>query len=246
MLFRSVAPGGTREFLADLPVEVIDDPDAVSLLRRLGLETLGSLLPLPAPDVRSRFGVATARVHQVLGGLEADRFRPRTPPPDLEVEVCFEPALDSSETVCFSARRSTEEFVAALTRRRLVCTELRVEVLTEGEPSLLARTWMHPRWFTAADVGDRLRYQLAGGTGPGARVTAVRFVPEIVVPEHVHAEALWGGTEARVERGIARLQGLLGHDRVLTPVLQGGRSPASRQALVPWGERPTEIGRAHV
>lgn len=243
---RIVPPGGARDFLVDLPVEVIDDADAVSLLRRLGLTTLGDLLPLPAPDVRTRFGAATSRLHQVLGGVESARFAPRVPPPDLVVDIAFEPALDSAETICFSARRTCEQLVAGLLQRRLVCTELRIEVLTEGEPALLARSWLHPRWFTAADVLDRLRYQLAGqGAGQGvglgsvhAGVTGLRFVPEIVVPEHVHAEALWGGTDARVERGIARLQGLLGHDRVLTPVVQGGRSPAARQTLVPWGERP--------
>lgn len=246
---RVVPPGRSRDLLADLPVEVLDDADAVSLLRRLGIETLGALATLPAPDVRARFGLAVARVHQALDGVDAQRFSPRTPPPDLGVEIAFEPALDSSEAICFSARRTAEGLVAGLTARRLVCTELRIEVRTEGEPPVLARTWLHPRWFTAADVLDRLRYQLAGqGAGQGvglgslgAAVTGVRLEPESVVPEHVHAEGLWGGTDARVERGIARLQGLLGHDRVLQPVLQGGRSPAERQALVPWGQRPTGL-----
>ncbi|MBZ5735869.1 DNA polymerase Y family protein [Nocardioides sp. TRM66260-LWL] len=246
---RVVPPGGARELLAELPVEVLDDADAVSLLRRLGIESLGQLAALPAPDVRARFGLAVARVHQVLDGVDAQRFAPRTPPPDLGAEVAFEPALDSAEAICFSARRTVERLVAGLTERRLVCTELCVEVRTEGEPPVLARTWLHPRWFSAADVLDRLRYQLAGqGAGQGvglgtlgAAVTGVRFEPLTVVPEHVHAEGLWGGTDARVERGLARLQGMLGHDRVLQPVLQGGRTPAERQALVPWGQRPTGL-----
>jgi len=34
---------------------------------------------------------------------------------------------------------------------------------------------------------------------------------------------------------------MLGHEAVVVPVLQGGRAPADRQALVPWGERPTGL-----
>ena len=40
-----------------------------------------------------------------------------------------------------------------------------------------------------------------------------------------------------MERGIARLQGMLGPEEVLAPALQGGRSPRDRQLLSPWGER---------
>jgi protein ImuB len=69
-------------------------------------------------------------------------------------------------------------------------------------------------------------------------VELVRFTPETVEPVASHAQGLWGaGTDERVERAVARVQGLLGHGAVTVPVLQGGRSPADQQALVPWGER---------
>jgi protein ImuB len=34
---------------------------------------------------------------------------------------------------------------------------------------------------------------------------------------------------------------MVGFDAVRRPVLQGGRSPAARQALVPWGERAVDL-----
>ena len=37
------------------------------------------------------------------------------------------------------------------------------------------------------------------------------------------------------------MQGMVGFDAVRRPVLQGGRSPAARQALVPWGERAVDL-----
>ena len=77
----------------------------------------------------------------------------------------------------------------------------------------------------------------------GRRSTGSASKLVTVVPDAVHADGLWGGTDERVERGIARVQGMLGHEAVVRPVLQGGRAPRDRQALVPWGERPRASGR---
>jgi protein ImuB len=231
----------TTAFLRPLVVEVLDDAAAVDLLRRLGLRTLGELADLP--EVRTRFGQQADWARRVIRG-EGDRpVAGRTPPPDLTVGVGFEPPLESAEAVCFSARRAAERFVAQLGERQLVCTE--VAVLVEADGVLASeRAWLHPRWFTAVDLIDRLHWQLVGSLRVGSvrsAVESVRFVPQAVVAESVHADGLWGGTDARVERGIARVQGMLGHESVVAPVLQGGRSPAERQAFVPWGERPADL-----
>lgn len=231
------------EFLRPLPVEVIPDSETVSLLRRLGLHTLGDLAQIRATDVVSRFGAEVAAVRRsVIGGVSG-QVTGRVPPPELVAEVGFETGLTSAETVCFSSRRTAEGFVAALASRQQVCTELVIEVTGEsGETS--RRAWLHPRFFSSADIIDRLHWQLAGVLAKGdihSAVTTVRFLPQEVAPESVHADGLWGGTDARVERGIARVQGLLGPEAVLAPVLQGGRSPADRQAFVPWGNRPTDL-----
>lgn len=244
----TVAAGGSAAFLRDLPVDVLAEmgaADAAALLRRLGLHTLGALADLPGADVEARFGSQTAYVRRVVLGQGARPLAGRTPPPDLVQEVAFEPPLASAETVCFSAKRAAEAFVAGLGSRRLVCTEVVISV--EAEDVLASeRVWLHPRWFAAVDLIDRLHWQLVGvlaGSATGARgalrggVGRVRFVPQAVAGEAVHADGLWGGTDARVERGIARVQGMLGHEAVVAPVLQGGRSPADRQAFVPWGDR---------
>lgn len=241
-----VAPGETGAFLRPLPVEVLDEPETVSLLRRLGLTTLGDLAALPSASVSSRLGRRAAWVHGVLHGGGARPLETRTPPPELAEHIDFEPPLADAEAVCFSTRRTAERFVAGLGRRQLVCTDVLIEVWADGqggEPAS-ARRWLHPRWFTSVDLVDRLHWQLVGSLRAGrigAPVTRVRLVPEQVAPEAVHADGLWGGTDSRVERGIARVQGMLGPEAVVAPVLQGGRSPAECQALVPWGTRATAL-----
>jgi protein ImuB len=77
--------------------------------------------------------------------------------------------------------------------------------------------------------------------GPTAGVVQLRLAPIEVVPTGAHQQALWGGSggsDERTHRALARVQTLLGHGSVLTPVLDGGRDPGRRTRLVPWGDAP--------
>src|SRR5690606_9132213 len=87
-----VAPGGAPAFLRSLPVEALEpvDPSGaamVSLLKRLGLFTLGDVAALPAAGVEARFGRQVAWVHRVMhaeAGVER-ALAIREAPPDLTV-----------------------------------------------------------------------------------------------------------------------------------------------------------------
>lgn len=85
-----------------------------------------------------------------------------------------------------------------------------------------------------------------GGTTGG--LTLVRLVPEEVYPDDGHQAGFWGGiTEAdeRAARGLARVQGLLGPESVMTGMLCGGRGPGERVRLIRWGDpRPSRRGPA--
>ncbi len=251
-----VPPGGAADFLGPLPVEVLEADgaqgrEAVSLLRRLGLRSLGDLAALPGDAVLQRFGRYGERVWRRARGDDPTPFGPRTPPPELAAEIAFDPPLDSVEAVCFSVRTTAERFVADLAQRQLVATGVRVEAECDGEIAS-ARTWLHPRYFSSRDLVDRVHWQLQAGAGASLRsrraggdgsevrapVERVRFLPDAVEAAAAHADGLWGGGgEDLVQRGVARVQAVLGFDAVVRPVLQGGRSPAARQAFVPWGER---------
>ena len=56
---------------------------------------------------------------------------------------------------------------------------------------------------------------------------------------------LWGDAGAereRAHRALSRVQGLLGPDAVVTPVLGGGRSADDQVRLVPWGDERVPPG----
>jgi protein ImuB len=72
----------------------------------------------------------------------------------------------------------------------------------------------------------------------------LRLAPDRVVPATGRQLGLWGGDAAvvdRAERVLARVQGMLGHDAVVTAVLDGGRTSAERVRWVPWGEPRDEV-----
>jgi protein ImuB len=88
----------------------------------------------------------------------------------------------------------------------------------------------------------------AGQERPTAGIVLLRLVPDEVMPYGGMQLGLWGGmgeADERAGRVLARVQGMLGPDRVLTAVLDGGRDPGDQVRLVAWGDervpdRPTE------
>jgi len=239
---RVVPAGESSAFLAPLPVTVLEH-DIVDLFARLGVQTLGQVAALPAERLIERFGVRGARLHALAAGADSRPVTPRTPPPELHREVAFEPPLELAEQVAFGVRVAADEFVAGLGAVDLVCTELRVVVTGErGERS--SRVWLHPGAFDASEVVDRVRWQLAEQTLRSA-VAHVRLEPERVDAAAHHARALFGGgPDEKVHHALSRVQAMLGHRGVVTPVVGGGRWLQERQVLVPWGDRVVPTDRA--
>jgi protein ImuB len=247
-----VDPGGSPAFLRDLPIETLDPSGAsplIDLLRRLGIRTLGTFAELPPRDVLARFGPDGAWAHRQAGGRDERPVSGRRPPVEFTVTLDLEPPVDRVDTVAFSARGTAEQFVLDLAAHGLACTCLELQALSEnGEETV--RRWRHAGVLSTVDVLDRIRWQLEGWlSGPVSRrpsggVMRLRLVPIEVVPTGAHQQALWGGSGAedeRAGRALARVQTLLGHGSVLTPVLDGGRDPGQRTRLVPWGDEPTPL-----
>jgi protein ImuB len=241
-----IPAGSSAGFLAELPISTLDEPDLVDLLTRLGIRTLGAFAALPAADVQARFGPVGTWAHRQSGAADARPIAGRRPPVEFEVEIAFEPPLDRVDAIAFSVRGTAERFISALAGHGLACTCFELIAQSDrGEETV--RRWRHAGVLTAVDVTDRVRWQLEGwlSRGPGepnapsGPVDLLRLTPIDTVPTGVHQRALWGGDGAvdeRAHRALARVQTLLGHGSVRTPVVAGGRSPAQRTRLIPWGD----------
>jgi protein ImuB len=226
--------------------------DLVSVLTRLGIETLGAFTALPFPDVLARFGPVGAWAHRVARGEDVAPPVLRRAEEDIAVEYVFEEPAQNSEQLVPVARLLAERLDAALLDAGMRCGKVRIVAGTERGQQLerVWRTDVGARAGAFANhMADRVRWQLEGwlsGTSDGPErsgLTSLGVVAEDVVPLGSEQSYLWGGVsgaDSRAQRTLERVQGLLGPDGVLAVREQGGRSPRERVLALPWGQEAAE------
>ncbi|MFJ9780133.1 DNA polymerase Y family protein [Amycolatopsis sp. NPDC101161] len=244
-----VPAGDTPGFLAPLPIAELNQPgddrgELVGLLRRLGLRTLGAFAALAERDVAGRFPKDAITAHRLARGLAERPPLRRALPPDLAVTEEFDHPLSRVDEAAFIAKTLGERFFAGLANHGLACTRLAIVAVTEaGEERV--RVWRCAEPLTARATADRVRWQCEGWLTardrPSAGIVRLRLDPEEVVGGQALQLQLGSlGRDAdaaeRAGRALVRIQGLLGPDAVVTPLLDGGRGPAERVRLIPWGE----------
>jgi protein ImuB len=251
-----VPEGESAAFLAPWPVQMLGDDAFADLLVRLGVRTLGDVAALPAEAVLARFGVDGRRFHDLARGIDPGPPVLVAPPPELIEQCELDPPAERVDVAAFAAKGLADRLCARLADRGLACTRVMIEAETEhGER--LVRCWRHDSGLTSgltpAALAERVRWQLDGWITTGsttAGLTRLRLVPDEVVPADGRQLGFWGGDQAahdRADRALARVQGMLGYDAVVTAVVQGGRTPAEQVRWVPWGEpravdRPLRVG----
>ena len=245
-------PGSSRSWLAPHPVGALGRgyEDLADLLLRLGVRTLGDLAALPEAAVLGRFGPVGLAAHRLARGLDDQPVRARTPPPDLACAVELDPPEQRVEAAAFMAKALADELHSRLEGSGLVCTKVAIEVQTEHGETLV-RHWRHEGALSASALAERARWQLDGWLsgaaerGPTGGLTLLRLTPEEVRPDAGRQLDFWGGqadSDARAARALARVQGMLGPEAVVTAVLTGARSFAEQARLVPWGDARDEAG----
>lgn len=242
-----VERGGSRKFLAPFPVSTLDRPELSDLLARLGIRTLGDFAALGATDVVGRFGSDGLAAHRLARGLDERPINARVPPPEFAVEAEIDPPAERVDAAAFVARGLAEALTARLSADGLACTRVAIEAESEhGET--FSRVWRSDSLLRAGAIVERVRWQLDGwlnapwGQRPTAGLSLLRLVPEEVKRDEGRQMGFWGGAtlaDERAHRALARVQGMLGLDAVVTAVVSGGRSPSERVRFVPWGDART-------
>lgn len=255
-----IPPGESAPWLAPQPVRALGPvyEELADLLVRLGISRLGDLAALPAGAVLGRFGPQGVEARRLALGLDDQALQGREPPPDLSCVAEMDPPEQRVEAAAFVAKSLADQLHARLEEAGLATTMVAIEVETEHGESLV-RHWRHEGALTAVALAERARWQLDGwlsgsvaGAGAGASyvgascagaptagITLLRLTPLEVRPDAGRQLRFWGGTadsDARAARAMARVQGLLGPEAVVTAVLGGGRGFADQVRLVPWGD----------
>ncbi len=242
-----VPSGRTAGWLAPLPVSVLGVASLGEFLGRLGIHRLGQFAEMDEGVVSGRLGTEGMRAHRLARGLDDHRLALDEPPPDMSIQRELDDPVDRVETIAFIATGLAEELASRLSGRGLACTRLCVEASTEHAEEL-SRWWRADRPFTARSMVDRVRWQLKGWFGlasgaPSAGITLIRLTAGEVAPDSGRQLGFLGEpaeASQRVERAVARVQGLLGHESIGTAVRSGGRGPLEQVRIVAWGEPRTE------
>jgi protein ImuB len=227
------------------PAEGQHRADLVDLVRRLGLRTLGAFAELPEKDVSARFGADAVLAHRLARGQQERPPSRRRPPPELSVTESLDPPVERVDAAAFVARHLAEQLHAGLAAHGLACTRLGIHATT-GNGEERTRVWRCAEPLTPTGIADRVRWQLDGWLRgvdgrPSAGITTLRLDPVEVVEGTALQLDLWRGegraeADERAGRALIHVQGLLGPDAVVTPVLGGGRDAGHQVRLVPWGD----------
>ncbi|PFG31121.1 DNA polymerase Y family protein [Paramicrobacterium agarici] len=241
----------TARFVAAVPIDELP-ADALAgngpLLHRLGIHVLGDYARLDITQVRDRFGPDAVRVHRLANGDDPRMVVPTGDTAEYEVHRQFDEPLDRVDQIAFSLRADVDGLTEQVAAAKSVATGIRVELRDENG-RVGERTWLHPRFFRAADILDRVRWQTQGAqTGAAALaapVSAVRITVVGLDDRANYVAGLWGDSaDQRVHNSITRVQSMIGHTEVCTIQPAGGRLLRERQTLVPWGEKPSSADRS--
>ena len=249
-----VPRGGSPDFLAPLPVEVLATGGLkgglANVLVRLGLTTLGAFADLPAADVLARFGADGLNAHRLASGVDDRLVGHRPVPPDLAVTMAFDPPVERIDQAVFAARSAAETLHERLSSQGMACTQIVIEVNTENGEHI-SRRWRDGGALSPTAVVDRVRWQLEGwlhgppALRPTSGISLLVLAPDEVVSASGRQLGFWGEASAadeRAGRACVQVVGLLGPGSVQIPEWQGGRDPDTQVALAPFVELTEETG----
>ena len=241
-----VPPGGSSEFLATQPITLLEDERIVSLLVRLGIETVGDFVALGQRAIAERFGTPGECLYLRAIGSDHSRLALAGPPVDPTQRIDLPEPYTLVDQVAFGIRRDTELYYERLLAAGSVCTRVQIKIGFDNGGNH-QRTWIHPRFFSPTELVDRVRWQLEQCLRENS--TPAEYPPGVISVEYralepedwgAHEPGLWGsGPDARVHQVFSRVQGLVGAKGVLMAHTQVSRLATDSQVFTAWGDKPT-------
>ncbi len=240
-----VTEGGAPFFLATFPVAVLASPGPVSdelvdVFGRLGLRRLSDVVALSPSDVLARFGNEGMVAHRLAAGADEQLPHLTRPPDDMVVEMELDPPAERVDQVAFAGKVLADRLHELVAARGMACTRVVISASTTGG-ALVERVWRHEGALSAADISQRVRWQLDGWLSrrhavDRGGVCRLWIAPDEVIADAGRQQGFWGGTtdaDERARRAVARIQGMLGGEAVMVPERRGGRAPNEEYRLVP-------------
>ena len=247
---RVIPAGAERDFLAPLPVDLLDRPlrdragrdDAaagrlVGTLERLGVATLGDLAGLPRIAVADRFGALGLQAHDLASGLDTP-LRPRVPHEDL-VQAIGLPEAAYGTQLDRALDLLIERLLGDPLREGRAIRSLRLEARLAGGGSWSARVAMR----SASSSADRLRLALAPRLGELSAPATTLVLRALELAESGGSQGSLGDDPAerrreRLAEAVRQVRAAAGRDSMLRvlDVDPDSRVPERWTTLAPFNE----------
>ncbi|HEV2840170.1 MAG TPA: hypothetical protein VGW39_02495 [Chthoniobacterales bacterium] len=213
----------------------------LDILHRWGIHTLGQLAALGKDEVGARLGAIGLQLWDRARGKTARLLQLVSPPESFEEAFEFENEIETVEPLLFILRRFLQQLSLRLDALYLVARELRLQI-TFSDKSVYQHEFKIPEPTNNAEVLFRMLHTHLEDFKSESSIIAVALKAEPTKPSfqqfHLFETAL--RDPGRLSETLARLTGLLGPDRVGTPVLEETHRPdAFRMEPFAWQLKET-------
>jgi protein ImuB len=208
----------------------------IDLLRRWGIESLGQFAALEKEAVAARLGPIGIELWERAAGKTTRLLKLVPVRESFEEAFEFENEIETSEPLLFMLRRFLQQFSVRLGALHLVASELQLEITFSNKDSYSHRFKIPEPTNNVETLFRMLQTHLENFTSTSP-IVAVGLKAETTKPafEQFHLFETALRDPARLTETLARLTGLLGSDRVGTPVLEETHRPdAFRMAPFSW------------
>lgn len=200
--------------------------EIISVLHTWGIHSLGQLAALDKQQLAERLGPTAVELWERANGNVTRPLKRVKPPEIFEEAFEFENEIETAEPLLFMLRRFLESFAVRLGASYLVTKELTLRI-TFSDKQTYQRSFKIPQPTNEVELLFRtLQTHLENFTSD-APIVAISLRAQPATP----AQQQFGLFEtalrnpAQLAETLARLNALVGHDRVGRPVLENTHRP---------------------
>ena len=208
----------------------------LNILRRWGIESLGQFAVLEKEAVAARLGPIGVELWERATGKATRLLRLIPVRESFEEAFEFENEIETSDPLLFMLRRFLEQFAVRLEALHFVASELQLEI-TFSDKSNYSHRFKIPEPTNNVETLFRMLHIHLENFTSKSPIVSVALKTETTKPafEQFHLFETALRDPARLTETLARLTGLLGAERVGTPVLEEThRADAFRMESFSW------------
>jgi protein ImuB len=214
-------------FLTPLPVGALQpSAELAAILHSWGIRTIGQLVALPRAEVCERLGPEAVELWEKAGGCRARPLQLIKPREFFAEQVDLENRVEMLEPLLFLLRRFLEQIAARLANAYLVAGKLRLTLRFEsGEP--YERIFTIPQPTREVDLLFRMLHTHLENFTAASPIIGLELAAKPVRPNAEQFGLLERGLRDphQFAETLARLQALLGSDRVGSPEIEPSHHP---------------------